>query len=57
MKIAALAKTAQTFSTGFGLKEYLKKHKTAAGLIIALVIANEIRGLMVVGAIVKAWWS
>lgn len=57
MNLPALAKTALTFSTGFGLKEYLKKHKTAAGLIIALVIANEIRGLMVVGAIVKAWWS
>ena len=57
MKLAALAKTALTFSTGFGLREYLKRNKTAAWLIIALVVANEIRGVMVVGAVVKAWWS
>jgi hypothetical protein len=50
-------RTALTFSTGFGLRDYLKRHKKAAWLIIALVIANEIRGLAVVSAIVWAWFK
>ena len=35
----------------------LKRHKQAAWLIIALVIANEIRGVAVVSAIVWAWFK
>lgn len=56
MKLAAIGKTALTLTTGFGLKDFIKRHKMAAGLIVALVIANEIRGLAVVYAVVKAWW-
>jgi hypothetical protein len=50
-------RTALTYTTGFGLREYLKRHKKAAWVIIALVIANEIRGLAVVSAIVWAWFK
>jgi hypothetical protein len=57
MTLSGIAKTALTVSTGYGLKDFLRKHKTAAWLIIALVIANEIRGLAVVYAVVKAWWD
>ncbi len=34
---------------------FLKRHKKAAWIIAALVIANEIRGLLVVSAILWAW--
>lgn len=50
-------KTALTVMTGFGLRDFLKRHKKAAWIIAALVIANEIRGLVVVYAVVKAWWE
>jgi hypothetical protein len=43
--------------TGIGLKETLKRHKRAAWLIVALVILNEIRGMAVVFAVVKAWFA
>jgi hypothetical protein len=49
--------TIVAFSTGFGLRDYLKRHKKAAWVIIALVIANELRGIAVVYAIVKAWMA
>lgn len=51
------AKTAITVLTGFGLRDFLRKHRKAAWIIVALVVANEIRGLVVVYAIIKAWWE
>ena len=50
-------RTTLTFATGFGLREYLKRHKKAAWLIVALVVLNEIRGLAVVYAVVRAWFA
>lgn len=50
-------KTALTLTTGIGLRAFLKRHKKAAWIIIALVVLNEIRGLAVVYAVVKAWWA
>ena len=44
-------------STGWGIRDFLKRHKKAAWLVVALVVANEIRGLAVVYAVVKAWWE
>jgi hypothetical protein len=57
MNLARVGKAALTFSTGFGLRDFLARHKTAAWIIIAVVIANEIRGIAVVYAIVSAWWN
>ena len=57
MKLAALGKSVLTLTTGIGLRDLIKRNKGATALIIILVVANEIRGLMVVGAIVKAWWQ
>jgi hypothetical protein len=48
-------KTALVLTTGIGLRAFLKKHKRAAWIIVALVVLNEIRGLAVVYALVKAW--
>lgn len=53
MNLASLGKAALTISTGFGLRDFLKRHKKAAWIVIALVILNEIRGLAVVVAVVK----
>lgn len=55
MNLTRIGKTALTVTTGFGLREFLKRHKTAAGFIIALVVLNEIRGLAVVWAILREW--
>ena len=51
--VARFSKTALTLTTGFGLREFLKRHKTAAGIILAIVILNEIRGIAVVWAIIR----
>jgi hypothetical protein len=51
----SFGKTTLALTTGFGLRAFLKKHKRAAWIIIALVVLNEIRGLAVVYAVVKAW--
>lgn len=50
-------KTALALTTGFGLRAFLKRHKRAAWIIVALVVLNEIRGLAVVYAVVKAWFA
>ena len=57
MKLAALGKIALTATTGLGLRDYLKRHKKAAWIIVTLVVLNEIRGLLVVGAILKGWFA
>jgi hypothetical protein len=51
----SFGKTTLALTTGYGLRAFLKKHKRAAWIIIALVVLNEIRGLAVVYAVVKAW--
>ena len=56
MNLPRVARSALTLSTGFGLRDYLKRHKKAAWVIVALIVANEIRGIAVVYAIVAAWW-
>jgi hypothetical protein len=48
-------KTTLALTTGYGLRAFLKRHKKAAWVIVALVVLNEIRGLAVVYAVVKAW--
>lgn len=53
MSARSLGRTALTLTTGIGLKAFLKRHKTAAWLIVALVVLNEIRGLAVVWAIIR----
>lgn len=53
----SLARTALTLSTGFGLRDFLKRHKKAAWVIITLVVLNEIRGLAVVYAVLMAWFK
>jgi hypothetical protein len=55
MRLVSVGKAALTISTGFGLRDFLKRHKTAAWIIVALVIANEIRGMAVVYAILRQW--
>jgi hypothetical protein len=52
---SSVARTALTLTTGFGLREFLKRHKAAAGIIITLVILNEIRGIAVVWTILRQW--
>lgn len=56
-RIASIGKTAFTFTTGFGLRAFLKRHKTAAWIIVALIIANEVRGIAVVYVILREWWA
>ena len=43
-----------TLKKAAGLLDYLKRHKKAAWVIIGLVVLNEIRGLIVVYAVVVA---
>lgn len=57
MSLRSIGATALTFSTGFGLRDFLKRHKKAAWVIITLVILNEIRGLAVVLAILWGWFK
>jgi hypothetical protein len=57
MKLAQAGAFALTLSTGFGLRDLLQRHKTAAWIIVALVVANEIRGIALVYAILRAWWT
>jgi hypothetical protein len=57
MNLAHIGKTALTVSTGYGFRDFVKKHKKYAYLIGALIVLNEIRGLAVVYAVVKAWWD
>jgi len=54
MKALAAAKLA---FFGIGLKDFLTRHKKAAWIIVALVVLNEIRGLAVVYAVVKAMFQ
>lgn len=56
-KLIAYAKLGGMALTGFGLRDFLKRHKKAAWIIVALVVANEIRGLAVVYAVVRAWFE
>lgn len=57
MNAPKIGAAALTLSTGFGLRGFIRRHKKAAWVIIALVVANEIRGIAVVSAILWAWFK
>lgn len=57
MTARQIGSAALTFSTGFGIRDFLKRHKKATRVIIALVILNEIRGIVVVSTILWAWFK
>jgi hypothetical protein len=50
-------KTTLALTTGYGLRAFLKRHKKAAWVIVALVVLNELRGIAVVGTILWAWFK
>ena len=56
-KFLSAAKIGGMALTGWGIRDFLKRNKKAAWIIVAVVVANEIRGLAVVYAIVKAWFA
>lgn len=55
--LSTLGATALTFTTGIGLKAFLKRHRKLGWAIIAVVVLNEIRGLAVVVGVVWAWFK
>ena len=55
MTLSGVGKAALAVSTGYGFRAFVKRHKKYAYLIGALIVLNEIRGLAVVYAVVKAW--
>ena len=57
MTLSGVGKAALAVSTGYGFRAFVKRHKKATYLIIAVVVLNEIRGLAVVYAVVKAWFA